>query len=84
MHDVCLRFNFIPNALQEVVKQAKERGSHTPERRVYSWLLQLIHFENERKSRIRVHDEEELKISILGVPYDNSMAHKNRMALDNY
>ncbi|CAL1170921.1 unnamed protein product [Cladocopium goreaui] len=27
-HDVCLRFNFIPNALQEVVKQAKERGFH--------------------------------------------------------
>ena len=83
-HDVCLRFNFIPNALQEVVKQAKERGSHTPERRVYSWLLQLIDFVNERQSRIAVHDEEELKIAIWGFPYDNSMAHKNRMALDNY
>ena len=81
---MCLRFNFIPNALQEVVKQAKERGSHTPETRVYSWLLQLIDFVNERQSRIAVHDEEELKIAIWGFPYDNSMAHKNRMALDNY
>lgn len=83
-HDVCLRFNFIPNALQQVVKQAKEHGSHTPEKRVYSWLLQLIDFVNERKSRIAVQDEQELKIAMWGFPYDNSMAHKNRMALDNH
>jgi hypothetical protein len=47
-------------------------------------LLKLIDFVNERKSRIAVQDEQELKIAMWGFPYDNSMAHKNRMALDNH
>ena len=82
--DVCVRFNFNSNALQQVVKEAKEQDSLSPEMRLHSWLLRLIDLMNNRKRMVVANDEQQFTIAIWGHSYDKTMSHNNRMALNNH
>lgn len=83
-HDVCVRFTFNSSALMQVVKEAKEQQSHSPELRLHSWLLNLIDLMNNRKRMEVANDENQFTIAIWGQEYDRSMAHINLKAWNNH